>query len=135
MRLTSLTCTRATATSRFVIKASPPSFFLQWYNFLLVILCTAYGYMTRKVRSDYRETRYISSAMFTVFLIWSTGLFIVAVVLDTKKYGYHRNSNPYDPELHASVFSIMSCLSGLVVISVMFTNRVYLATRRTTIVR
>ena len=54
---------------------------------------------------------------------------------DTKKYGYHSNSNPYDPELHASVFSIMSCLSGLVVISVMFTNRVYLATRRTTIVR
>ena len=47
---------------------------------------------------------------------------------DTKKYGYH--SQPYDPELHASVFSIVSCLSGLVVISVMFTNRVYLASKK-----
>ena len=44
---------------------------------------------------------------------------------DTKKYGYH--SQPYDPELHASVFSFVSCLSGLVVITVMFTNRVYIA--------
>mgnify|MGYP002052281402 FL=1 len=61
---------------------SVTSFFaLQWYNFLLVILCTTYGYMTRKVRSDYRETRYISFAMFTVFLIWSTGFFIVAAVV------------------------------------------------------
>ena len=47
---------------------------------------------------------------------------------DTKKYGYH--SHPYDPELHASVFAVVSCLSGLVVITVMFTNRVYLAIRK-----
>ena len=65
-----------------ICQQSVTSFFaLQWYNFLLVILCTAYGYMTRHVRSDYQETKYISFAMFTVFLIWSTGLFIITVVM------------------------------------------------------
>ena len=47
---------------------------------------------------------------------------------DTSKYDYH--SQPYDPELHASVFSFVSCLSGLVVISIMFTNRVYILIKK-----
>ena len=58
------------------------SFFgLQLYNFLLVILCTAYGYMTRNVRSDFQETRYICFAMFIVCVIWSTGLFVLTTVM------------------------------------------------------
>ena len=58
------------------------SFFgLQWYNFLLVILCTMYGYMTRNVRSDFRETMYISFAMLVVCVIWSTGLFVITAVM------------------------------------------------------
>ena len=60
---------------------------LRWHtlksliNYLLVILCTAYGYMTRNVRSDFQETKYISFTMFIIVIVWSTGLFISSAVM------------------------------------------------------
>ena len=65
-----------------ICQKSVTSFFvLQCYNVLLVILCTAYGYMTRNVRSDFQETKYISFTMFIIFIVWSTGLFISSAVM------------------------------------------------------
>ena len=56
-------------------------FWIQSFNFFLVGLCTVYGYMTRHVRSDFNETKYISFAMFSVCLIWATGSFIITAVM------------------------------------------------------
>jgi len=99
-------------------------FGVQSYNFILVIMCTVYGYMTRHVRSDFNETKYISFAMFTVCLVWMSGLFIIVAVMNIGKYNFH--SELYEPELHASVFSFMLALSGMGVIAIMFTNKIYL---------
>lgn len=99
-------------------------FGVQGYNFILVIMCTVYGYMTRHVRSDFNETKYISFAMFTVCLVWMSGLFIIVAVMNIGTYNFH--SELYEPELHASVFSFMLALSGMAVIGIMFTNKLYL---------
>eukprot|EP00092_Neocalanus_flemingeri_P024712 GFUD01026801.1.p1 GENE.GFUD01026801.1~~GFUD01026801.1.p1 ORF type:complete len:923 (-),score=169.35 GFUD01026801.1:112-2880(-) len=103
-------------------------FGVQGYNLFLVFMCTVYGYMTRHVRSDFNETKYISFAMFTVCLIWTSGLFIIAAVMNTGKYNFH--SELYEPELHVSVFSFMLALSGMAVIAIMFTNKVYLILKK-----
>jgi len=103
-------------------------FGVQAYNFILVIMCTVYGYMTRHVRSDFNETKYISFAMFTVCLVWMSGLFIIVAVMNIGYYDFH--SELYEPELHASVFSFMLALSGMGVIGIMFTNKLYLILKK-----
>jgi len=103
-------------------------FGVQAYNFIVVIMCTVYGYMTRHVRSDFNETKYISFAMFTVCLVWMSGLFIIVAVMNIGYYDFH--SELYEPELHASVFSFMLALSGMGVIAIMFTNKLYLIVKK-----
>jgi len=44
------------------------------------------------------------------------------------QYDFH--SELYEPELHASVFSFMLALSGMAVIAIMFTNKVYIILKR-----
>ena len=44
---------------------------------------------------------------------------------------YSVHSKLHEPELHAAVFSMVQCLSGMVLVIVMFTNKVYLLLTKT----
>jgi len=100
---------------------------IQTFNLVLIVLCTVYGYMTRHVRSDFNETKYISISMFTVTLIWLCAVFIIMAALEGEEYGVY--SDPNEPELKVAVLSMVLSFSGLSVILIMFTNRVYLVVK------
>eukprot|EP00111_Clytia_hemisphaerica_P018610 TCONS_00055036-protein len=40
------------------------------YNILLVIMCTYYAFLTRKVPANFNESRYIGFVMYTTIVIW-----------------------------------------------------------------
>jgi len=102
-------------------------FGIQIFNFLLVAMCTVYGFMTRHVRSDFNETKYISFAMFTVCLIW-IWIWIWLTLMFTNDYNL---SSPfYQPEVNGSMFSMVVSLSGMVVILIMFSNKIWLISKR-----
>eukprot|EP00092_Neocalanus_flemingeri_P011699 GFUD01012615.1.p1 GENE.GFUD01012615.1~~GFUD01012615.1.p1 ORF type:complete len:913 (+),score=187.69 GFUD01012615.1:372-2741(+) len=99
-------------------------FSLHIFNFFLIFCCTLYGYLVRNVPSEYNETKFISFAMFTVCITMSAGMFIIVTI---NKYGiYDHNSKPYEPEVHAAIFSAVLSLVGLAVVLIMYTNKVVL---------
>lgn len=44
------------------------------YNILLVVLCTYYAFVTRKVPANFNESRYIGFVMYTTIVLWCTFL-------------------------------------------------------------
>ena len=40
------------------------------YNLTLIILCSAHAFMTRKVPTNYNESRFISLSVYTTLVIW-----------------------------------------------------------------
>merc|ERR1719378_1965648 len=97
-------------------------FTLHIFNFFLILCCTLYGYLVRNVPSEFNETKFISFAMFTVCITMSAGMFIIVTITN---YGlYNHNSEAYEPEVHAAIFSAVLSLVGLVVVLIMFTNKI-----------
>ena len=50
---------------------------------------------------------------------------------NARDMNYSVHSKLHEPELHAAVFSMVQCLSGMVLVIVMFTNKVYLLLTKT----
>ena len=82
--------------------------------------------------------------MFTVCIIMSAGILIIVTITLVhnivsslltyfySKYGeYDHNSDPYEPEVHAAIFSAVLSLVGLAVVLIMFTNKIIIISRNT----
>ena len=82
--------------------------------------------------------------MFTVCIIMSAGILIIVTITLVRntvfitliminifrKYGeYDHNSDPYEPEVDAAIFSAVVSLVGLVVVVIMFTNKIIIISK------
>jgi len=80
----------------------------------------------QRIVNDFLKGKNPENPWFEEF--WMSGLFIIVAVMKIGDYDFH--SELYEPELHASVFSFMLALSGMGVIAIMFTNKLYLIVKK-----
>ncbi|XP_023319841.1 metabotropic glutamate receptor 1 [Eurytemora carolleeae] len=96
-------------------------FTTQIFNIILLIVATFYGYMARHVPSKYNETKFISFAMFAVFLITIAGTAVLLAIHESA--GYDKDSKEHEPELEMVVYCTMVGLAGVFTVLLMFTNK------------
>ena len=67
----------------------------------------------------------------TLLLVFSAQYLKCDECSNGRDMNYSVHSKLHEPELHAAVFSMVQCLSGMVLVIVMFTNKVYLLLTKT----
>ena len=87
----------------------------QVYNFILICVCTAYAFKTRKIPSNFNEAKYIAFAMYSSCIVW---LAFLAVYYMEKEHG--RKPLVLCVSVSLIAFVLLGCLYGPKVYVILF---------------
>ena len=98
--------------------------FIHSFNALLMLMCTIYAFLGRKIRSDYNESKFIAFAMFTECLIWLCAFFLNGVVNTDDSEKYKSDGDPYLPEKLWSFYSVILVFVAITFIATLYTPKI-----------
>ena len=78
-----------------------------FYSIFLIITCTYYAILTRKIPDNFKETQNIGFAMYATCLIWMSGL---AIYFGVKSETYHFKRRLYGIYVSTSTIAVLACV-------------------------
>ena len=81
------------------------------YNFVLILLCSVFAFMARKVPNNYNESRFIALSVYTVLVIWIGFISSYFAIVDSR--------------LKAVVISFTMICNGTITLCFMFLSKLY----------
>ena len=78
-----------------------------FYSIFLIITCTYYAVLTRKIPDNFKETQNIGFAMYATCLIWMSG---IAIYFGVKSQSYHFKLRLYGISVSTSTIAVLACV-------------------------
>ncbi len=79
------------------------------YNFILLVLCTVFAFLARKVPANFNEAKYINVTLYTLIIIW---LAFIPIYLTTLQFGAIFQTTSFIIAIILSAFTTLICIYG-----------------------